>query len=124
MQTAQTQSNTEVLSAAATSPSLHEGRYALECGGLARPAARAPGVPLLMVQVLAPPLRGDGQIIGAPGKVRAWLGPDGDTVVVKAPLGGGQLLVTAYGLPESVQAPPPVEVRRSDRPLSNGAMCE
>ena len=58
---------------------------------------------------------------GSSGGGDSWLDRDGGTVIVKSPVGGAHVLVTAYGLPARALSVPDIHVRRLDRPRSNGA---
>ena len=61
------------------------------------------------------------EIIGASGRGDSWLGPEGGTVIVKSPPGGGNVLVTAYGFAAEEVFLPDIQLRRLDRPRSAGA---
>jgi Clostridial hydrophobic W len=111
------------LAAVASVVRLDQGLYALEIGGTPALPGRISDLALPAIQVSAPP---GGQnpcveIIGTSGDVISWIRHDGGTVVVKSPAGGGEVWVTAYGLPEHAVVPPHVEARRLDHPRSNGA---
>lgn len=97
--------------------SLEQGLYALVVGEIAGRGGEFSGVTLPMVQVSAPP--GDGnecvEIIGASGPADAWLGPEGGTVIVKAPRGGACVALTAYGPPAQPVSVPEIEIQRLDR---------
>jgi hypothetical protein len=102
---------------------LEQGLYALEIGKTPCPWGQVSGLRVPMVQISAPPGRRDRrvEIIDASARAETWLGREGGTVIIKAPSGGGDVLVTAYGLPGQAVPVPPVEIRRLDRPRSNGA---
>jgi hypothetical protein len=101
---------------------LEQGLYALEIGESPCMQGQVSSLRLPVVQVSAP---GDDQdrsaeIIGTSGRGDTWLGQEGGTVVVKSPAGGAHVLVTAYGLPAQAVSVPDIQVRRLDRPRSNG----
>ena len=54
------------------------------------------------------------------GNAERWLGPEGGTVILKAPPGGGIVLLTAYSHPSQPAAVPTIEIRRLDRPRPAG----
>jgi len=101
---------------------LEQGLYALEIGEAAASTGQLSGLPLPAIQVSAPPGERNQcvEIIASSGAGGSWVGFEGGTVIVKAPSGGGQVVVTAYGLPGELRAPPRVEIRRLDRPRPNG----
>jgi hypothetical protein len=111
------------LTAVASIVRLDQGLYALEIGETSCPPSQISDLALPAIHVSAPPSSRNScvEIIGASGDAATWIGHAGGTVVVKSPAGGGDLWVTAYGLPEQIVAPPRVEPRRLDRPRSNGA---
>jgi hypothetical protein len=92
---------------AATMLRLDEGVYALEIGEIAAARDRASGRLLPLMQVSAPPIgRHPGvEIIGRSAGRRSWLGPEGGTILIDSPPGGGSVLITTYGLPEQVTVP-------------------
>ena len=110
-------------STVATLIQLEEGLYALEIGETACLRGQVSGLHVPMVQVSAPPSGRDWcvEIVNASERGETWLGHEGGMVVVKSPPGGGHVFVTAYGLPAQIVPVPDVEVRRLDRPRSNGA---
>src|SRR5882724_4733420 len=111
-------------SAAASLVPLDQGLYALEIGESRCPQGRGFGLQFPFVQVSAP-LGGQErsvEIIDVFGGGKPWLGHQGGTVIVKAPSGGGHVLVTAYGLPAQVVPVPEIEVRRLDRSRPKGGL--
>src|SRR5260370_13073583 len=56
------------------------------------------------------------EIVAGSGEFGPWLGPEGGTVVVRSPPGGGWVLITGYGAPDEMLAPLEVEIRRLGRP--------
>jgi hypothetical protein len=102
---------------------LDQGLYAVEIGETTAPDGEISGLMLPVIQVSAPPGNRDEsvEIISTSNGGVSWLAQDGGTVIVRAPSGGGHLLVAAYGPPEQVPDLPRVEVRRLDRPLPHDA---
>jgi hypothetical protein len=101
---------------------LEQGLYALEIGESACMRGLVSGLRVPVLQVSAPRDERDrsAEIIGTSGRGDTWLGGEGGTVIVKSPLGGAYVLVTAYGPPAQVVCVPDIQVRRLDRP-TNGA---
>jgi len=101
---------------------LEQGLYALEIGESRCMLGQVSGLRLPVVQVSAPCDDQDrsAEIIGTSGRGDTWLGQEGGTVIVKSPPGGAHVLVTAYGLPAQAVSVPDIQVRRLDRPRSNG----
>jgi hypothetical protein len=97
------------------------GLYALDIGDIGCIPSRLSSLPLPALQVSAP-TAGHSQcveIIGS-GNAERWLGPEGGTVILKAPPGGGIVLLTAYSHPSQPAAVPTIEIRRLDRPRPAG----
>jgi hypothetical protein len=120
---AKTASSPDRPSAMTTLIQLEQGLYALEISETACLRGQVSGLQVPMVHVSAPPSGRDWcvEIVNASERGETWLGHEGGTVVVKSPPGGGHVFVTAYGLPAQIVPVPDVEVRRLDRPRSNGA---
>jgi hypothetical protein len=102
---------------------LEQGLYALEIG-------ESPGmlgqvsslqVPTVHVSALRNERERSAEIIGTSGPGDSWLDREGGTVIVKSPAGGAHVLLTVYGLPAQAVSVPDIQVRRLDRPRSNGA---
>jgi hypothetical protein len=100
-----------------------QGLYALEIG-------ESPGmlgqvsslqVPTVHVSALRNERERSAKIIGTSGRGDGWLDREGGTVIVKSPAGGAHVLLTVYGLPAQAVSVPDIQVRRLDRPRSNGA---
>ena len=110
-------------SAAATLVQLEQGLYALEIGESACLRGQFSGLHVPMIHISAPPADRDRgmEIVNTSGRGEIWLEQEGGTVVIKSPPGGGQVFVTAYGLPAQAVPLPDIEVRRLDRPRVNGA---
>jgi hypothetical protein len=105
-------------SAAAAVLQFEHGLYAVEIGEAAGVRNQFCGLQMPLIQVTAP--LGDRdtgmELFNASTRGEVWLGPDGGTVVVKAPPGGGQVFVTAYGPPAQSVSVPDIDVKRLDRP--------
>lgn len=56
----------------------------------------------------------EAEIIGSSGDSRCWLGVEGGTVIIKAPLTGGHVLITTYERDGQQANSPEVAVRRID----------
>jgi hypothetical protein len=116
--------NTEwpALSAAASLISLEEGLYVLAIGESAGCEEEVRGLKVPVIQVSALPEAGEQgiEILGVSGGRETSLGKEGGTVIVKAPHGGGHVLVTAYTAPAQRAAVAEVDIQRLDRPRSNG----
>jgi hypothetical protein len=102
---------------------LGQGLYILEIGETQCMRGQMCHLQVPAVQVSAPLDDRDrgAEIVGNSGRTDAWLGHDGGTIIVKSPSGGARVLVTAYGLPAQIVPVPDIQVRRLDRPRSNGA---
>jgi hypothetical protein len=111
------------LSATAKLMALEPGLYAVEIGESPMIRGGSTGLKVPAVQVSAP--RDDQEpgteIIGASGRGDTWLGPEGGTVIVKSPSGGGNVLVTAYGSAAQEVLLPDIQLHRLDRPRPTGA---
>jgi hypothetical protein len=105
---------------------LGEGLHILEIGEALAPSNPIAGLLLPAIQVSAAPNNGASlvEVIGNEGYGEAWLGREGGTVVVRAPPGGGHVLVTAFTDSSQTALPPTVEVRRLARLESNGMGSE
>jgi hypothetical protein len=101
---------------------LEQGLYAVEIDESTCADGRAFGLPMPAVLVSAPrdEQHRNAEIISTSGRGDAWLDREGGTVIVNSPPGGARVLVTAYGPPEQVISIPDFQVRRLDRPRSNG----
>ena len=110
--------SSDLLAAVASLVPLEQGIYALTIGEISSLRDEFSGFRMPMIQVSALPRRGNGcvEVIGN-GQSETWLGREGGTVILRSPRGGGQVLLTAYGLPDV----PPIEVQRLDRPRADGA---
>ncbi len=94
---------------------LEEGLFALTLGAAAAVPGAA-GVALPAISVTAPPSAeyDPVEIAAFPGDEPGWFGPEGGVAVVKAPPGGGVVLVTTYGPPQATAAIT-LDIRRLDR---------
>jgi hypothetical protein len=97
---------------------LDHGLYALNIAAADESLLDESGIALPAVQILNPPSDrvGTAEIVTTSGDSASWLGPEGGTVVIKAPLGGGQVLIAIYEPVERPGLAPEVEIRRLDRP--------
>jgi len=102
---------------------LEQGLYILEIGETQCMRGQMCRLQVPAVQVSAPLDDRDcsAEIVGNSGRTDAWLGHEGGTVIIKSPLGGARVLVTAYALPAQIVPVPDIQVRRLDRPRPNGA---
>lgn len=89
------------ISAEARVLNLDHGVYALSIAKLGEAVSQHSGMLLPAVHVSQPPAHhlGGTEIITPDGGPDCWLGCDGGTVVVKAPVGGGVVLVTSFFAP-------------------------
>src|SRR5580693_9731780 len=102
---------------------LEQGLYALEIGASPCMLGQVSSLQVPVVHVSAPVNERErsAEIIGTSARGDGWLDREGGTVIVKSPAGGVHVLVTAYGLPAQAVSVPDIQVRRLDRPRSNGA---
>jgi hypothetical protein len=112
------------LSVAARMFCLSQGLYSLSIDSVGSPAYSRRGISLPCIQLTSPPSSAFDpvDILTAWDDQGAWLGPDGGTVVVRSPPGGGQVLVTLYdeiAADSAVLAA--IDVRRLDRPRPDPA---
>jgi hypothetical protein len=101
---------------------LGEGLHVLEIGEASAPSTPICGLLLPAIQVSAAPNNGGSavEIIGDEGYGEASLGSDGGTIVVRAPQGGGHVLVTTFSDCGQNAVPAKVDVRRLARLGSTG----
>jgi hypothetical protein len=101
---------------------LGEGLHVLEIGETSAPSTPICGLLLPAIQVSAAPNAGRSsvEIIGNEGYGETSLGSDGGTIVVRAPQGGGHLLVTTFSDCGQRAVPAKVDVQRLVRPSSTG----
>jgi hypothetical protein len=97
---------------------LEQGLYALGIGAAAAAPSTLPGIALPAIQISAPPSNelDPVEIVASSGEIGSWLGPEGGTVVIRSPQGGGYVLITSYGTPEQAARPLEIDIRRLDRP--------
>jgi hypothetical protein len=97
---------------------LDQGLYAISIGAIADAAQALAGVTVPAIQLAAPPSDefDPVEIVATTGDLEPWIGPEGGAAVVRAPAGGGNLLITTYGTPEQAAAPLEIVIRRLDRP--------
>ena len=101
---------------------LDEGLYALGIGeiGDAANAEELAGMTLPAVHISAPPSDefDPVELVATTAEGGWWLGPEGGSYVVRAPHGGGLVLLTAYG---TSAARLPLDVHRLERPTRTAA---
>jgi Clostridial hydrophobic W len=110
-------------SAVANLVALEQGLYALEIGANPGMLGQVSSlqVPAVHVSALRNERERSAEIIGTSGRGDSWFDREGGTVIVKSPAGGAHVLLTVYGLPAQAVSVPDIQVRRLDRPRSNGA---
>jgi len=93
---------------------LDQGLYALDIGETGGLSGEVAGMTVPAIQISAPPSDDCDpvEIVAASGDYGPWLGPEGGTVVIRSPPGGGWVLITGYGAPDEAIAPLEVEIRR------------
>jgi hypothetical protein len=110
---------TEVTSFRGTTKLLRfeSGLYTITVGGIGKSTVAQASIALPMVQISNPPSEelGTVELVATTGDAGFWLGPEGGTMVLKAPLGGGHVLVSTYESPDRTGPPLEIEVRRLDR---------
>jgi hypothetical protein len=96
---------------------LSEGLHVLEVGKASTPSNPICGLLLPAIHVSAAPNNAGSsvEIIGDEGYGEAWLGSDGGAIVVRAPQGGGHVLVTAFSNGGQSDVPPKIDVQRLAR---------
>ncbi|HEY2530045.1 MAG TPA: hypothetical protein VGJ20_19270 [Xanthobacteraceae bacterium] len=107
------------ISAEARVLDLDHGVYALSIAKLGEVESQHSGMLLPAVHISQPPAHhlGGAEIITPDGGPDCWLGCDGGTVVVKAPVGGGVVLVTSFFAPSGQPGKCcEISVRRIDGP--------
>jgi hypothetical protein len=94
----------------------NHGLYALSIAETGAASSEHSGITLPAIHIANPPSDwlGTAEIVAASGDTPLWLGPEGGTVVIKAPLGGGHVLITTYEPDDQPGTPLEVEVRRLD----------
>jgi hypothetical protein len=97
---------------------LDRGLYAIAIGETGGTPGQLAGMALPAIHIAAPPSDSFDpvEILGLSGDAGAWLGAAGGTAVVRAPQGGGRVLITTYCPPGTPPAAVAVELRRLDRP--------
>jgi hypothetical protein len=95
---------------------LDPGLYAFSVnervGVLSEPLNMA--LPATHISTLPPNNGNDAEIIGSSGASRCWLGVEGGTIIIKAPLTGGHVLMTTYERDGQQANSREVAVRRID----------
>jgi Clostridial hydrophobic W len=99
------------------------GLYALSIAETGGPSSEHSGIMLPAFHITNPPsdTLDTVEIVAASGDSTFWVGPEGGTVVIKAPLNGGHVLITTYEPYDQPGTALEVEVRRLDLPTSEMA---
>lgn len=95
---------------------IDEGLYALRVGELVGAAAEVTGMMVPAAHVSAP-FAEDGnavEIVASFPRSGHWVGREGGTLILRAPSGGGFVVVTAYGAPGQEAADLALQLRRLD----------
>jgi hypothetical protein len=101
---------------------LDEGLYSLRIGELAGLRGEAAGMAVPAAQVAVPFAEGGGvEVVAAFPRRGPWLGRDGGTVILRSPIGGGTVMVTAYGSPGQPAGELSLDLQRLDGPPRPGA---
>jgi hypothetical protein len=97
-----------------------EGLYALRIGQIGKASGAVSGIEFPVAQVSAPFAEdGNGpEIVASFPRRGPWLGPEGGTVIIRSPAGGGHVIVTAYGPAEQSAVPLALDLRRLDGPAA------
>jgi hypothetical protein len=97
---------------------LEQGLYSINIGAIGDGAQTLAGVIVPAMLISAPPSDefDPVEIVATSGDVGPWLGHEGGAVVVRSPVGGGNLMITTYGTAEQAAAPLEIVIRRLDRP--------
>jgi hypothetical protein len=97
-----------------------EGLYALRVGQIGEASGTVSGIEFPVAQVSAPFAEdGNGpEIVASFPRRGPWLGPEGGTVIIRSPAGGGHVIVTAYGPAEQSAVPLALDLRRLDGPAA------
>jgi len=97
--------------------SLDEGLYALRVGRIGGGPGEISGMVVPAAQVSVPFAEdGNGaEIVASFPRRGPWLEQEGGTVIIRAPIGGGYVVVTVYGQPGEPASVPALDLRRLDR---------
>ena len=95
-----------------------EGLYVLRVGEIAGERGEIAGLVVPVALVLAPFAEDGGgvEIVAAFPRRGPWLDKAGGTVILRSPIGGGQIIVTVYGGAEQPAAELSLDLRRLDGP--------
>lgn len=95
-----------------------EGLYALRVGELAGGIGEISGmaVPAAHISVPFAEDGGGAEIVASFPRRGPWVGRDGGTAILRAPVGGGFVVVTVYGAPGQQAASLSLDLRRLDGP--------
>jgi hypothetical protein len=96
------------------------GLYSISVMRAASSMVAEQGLALPMTHVSNPSSEelGTVEIVATTGDSSSWLGPEGGTVLLKVPLGGGHALIATYEAPDRLSHPFEIEVRRLDQEAS------
>ncbi|HEX5321458.1 MAG TPA: hypothetical protein VFW46_20030 [Stellaceae bacterium] len=102
---------------------LEEGLYSLSLAPMPAQAEGSAGIRFPIVHVSAPPSEDYdmAEIVAGSGDVGGWCEAGGGVAVVKAPPGGGVVLVTTYGLAGAMAA---IDVQRLGQPAAEAVRAE
>lgn len=94
-----------------------EGLYALRVGRIGGSPGEISGMTVPMAHVSAPFAEdGNGvEIIASFPRRGPWLEREGGTVIIRSPIGGGYVMVTAYGQSGEPATDPALDLQRLDR---------
>ena len=120
LKTAELRTTSEVargVAAAVKVLQIEPGIYALHIGRIDSKPCEVSGMTLPMTHVGSPGRTGAGaEIVASYPQRGSWFGPEGGTVVINSPTGGGSIIVTSYGDPQEAAVSPELDLRRLDRP--------
>ena len=99
---------------------VEEGLYVLRIGAIAGASGVISGVEFPVAQVSAPFAEDGGgpEIVASFPRRGPWLGREGGTVIIRSPVGGGHVIVTAYGRAEQPAVPLALDLQRLDGPAA------
>jgi hypothetical protein len=96
---------------------LEEGLYALRLGRIDGSPGEISGMRVPVAHVSAPFAEdGNGvEVVASFPRRGPWLDREGGTAIIRSPLGGGYVMVTAYGQPDKAAIRLSLDLRRIDR---------
>ncbi len=99
---------------------LDEGLYALRLGEIAGDRGEIAGLTVPAAQIAAP-FAEDGNgveiVVSFPGRA-PWFGKEGGTAILRSPRGGGIVVLTVYGRPDTRTADLALDLQRLDGPAN------